>query len=386
MHEVMAGHVDSGEVPGMVTLLARRGEVHVEALGTLAADGPAGVRRDSIFRIASMTKPVTAAAAMILVEECTLRLDDPVDPWLPELADRRVLRAPDADVGDTVPASRPISLRDLLTLRAGFGFIPAPPGTYPIQAAIEEAGVAPGPDIPDVPPDELLRRYAGLPLFRQPGDAWLYHSAADVLGILVARASGAALGDFLRERLFEPLGMKDTGFFVPPRDVPRLATGYRRDHASGELVVFDEAAGGRFSRQQVFESGGSGLVSTADDYLAFLQMLLAGGSHQGRRILSRRSVELMTMNHLTPEQQEGGAVILGENQGWGFGMAVQTRRHDLWGTPGRFGWDGGYGTSAYADPREGLVGILLTQRMMDSPQPPPVFRDFWTSAYAALHD
>jgi CubicO group peptidase (beta-lactamase class C family) len=170
MHDVMVGHIGCGEVPGLVTLIARRGEVRVDAIGTKAVGGSDPMRRDTIFRIASMTKPVAAAAAMILVEECRLRLDEPVGPLLPELTDRKVLRAIDGALDDTVPAKRPITLRDLLTLRLGIGAVLAPPGRYPIQEAMEEAGVAPGPDSPSLPPDEWMKRLGGLPLIHQPGE------------------------------------------------------------------------------------------------------------------------------------------------------------------------------------------------------------------------
>lgn len=381
----MAGYVDRAEVPGMVTAVSRRGEVHVEALGTKAFGGGT-MRRDTLFRIASMTKPITAAAAMLLVEECALRLDDPVDPWLPELADRRVLRRLDSPLDDTVPARRPITLRDLLTLRPGIGAVMAPPGTYPIQQAMEDAGIAPGAGVQPYPPDEMMKRFGSVPLVHQPGEKWLYHTGSDILGVLIARASGQSLATFFRERLFDPLGMTDTGFHVPAAKLDRLATSYRTDPSSDELVVYDEVRGDRFVRPPAFESGGGGLVSTVDDYLAFCRMMLGKGTHGGRRILSRPSVELMTMDHLTPEQKAANRTFFGNNRGWGFGMAVYTRRDDLSAVPGRFGWDGGFGTSAYADPEEGLIGILMTQRMMDSPRPLPVFRDFWTSAYQAIGD
>src|SRR6266849_8728134 len=175
MHDVMAGHVDDGSMPGLVTLLSRRGEIHVDVIGNMAIDG-APMQRDTIFRITSMTKPITAVAAMILVEECKLRLDDPVDRWLPELADRKVLRAIDSPLDDTVPARRPITLRDLLTFRLGIGAVMVFPARYPIQKAMEEAGVAPGPSLPAFPADALMKRYGDLPLLHQPGEKWLYNS------------------------------------------------------------------------------------------------------------------------------------------------------------------------------------------------------------------
>lgn len=384
MRGVMAGHVERGEVPGLVTLVDRRGETRVDAFGTKAVGGGGPMRRDTIFRIASMTKPVAAVAAMILVEECALRLDEPVDGLLPELADRRVLKRPDGPLDDTVPANRPITLRDLLTLRLGIGAVMVFPARYPIQHAMEEAGVAPGPDSPSLAPDEWMKRLGTLPLVYQPGERWMYETGSDVLGVLVSRATGGSLESFFRERIFAPLGMEDTGFSVPPAKLDRLSSCYAADPETGTLELYDAAEEGRWSRPPAFESGGGGLVSTVDDYLAFCRMLLNKGRHGGERILSRPSVELMTTDALTPEQKAGAAVLLGDG-GWGFGMSVVTRRGELSSTPGRFGWDGGYGTSGYSDPREDLVGILMTQRLA-GPGSPGIDLDFWTSVYASIDD
>jgi CubicO group peptidase (beta-lactamase class C family) len=388
MHDVMGDHVARGEMPGVVTLICRRGEVHVDAIGMQAFGGSAPMRRDTIFRIASMTKPVTAAAAMILVEECKLRLDDAVDRWLPELADRKVLRTVDASLDDTVPAKRSITLRDLLTFRLGLGAVIVFPERHAIQKAMAEAGVAPGPLLASVAPDELMRRFGSLPLIHQPGERWLYHTGSDILGVLIARVSGQTLETFLRERIFAPLGMNDTAFSVPEAKLDRLATCYRGDSAAGRPAVFDEARGGRFAQPPVFESGGGGLLSTVDDYLAFGRMLLDNGRHGGERILSRLSVELMTTDHITPEQKALSEFFPGfwDSRGWGFGLSIITRRDDLSSVPGRFGWDGGYGTSAYMDPKENMVAILMTQRLWDSPSGPMVYHDFWTAAYQAIDD
>lgn len=384
MHDVMAGYVDQGEVPGLVTALSRGGEVHVEALGCQAVGG-APMRRDTLFRIASLTKPIVAATTLRLVERCDLRLDDPVDRWLPELAARRVLRSLDGPLDDTVPASRPITVRDLLTLRCGYGAVLGPPEAFPVQEAMAKAGLAPGAALPSVDADELMRRFGSLPLAHQPGDGWLYHSGFDLLGVLLGRVTGRALGDLLRDELFDPLGMADTAFWVPPASVRRLATAYTADTSDGALTVFDAAEGGRFVQPPVFEAGGGGLVSTADDLLAFFSMLLGGGMYRGRRVLSRAAVSVMTTDHLTATQRAAGDPILG-GSGWGFGVAIDLRRDTLYSAPGRYGWNGGYGTSAYVDPGEGLVGILLTQRLMTSPSPPPVYQDFWTAAYHAIED
>ncbi len=385
MHETMVGHVECGEVPGIVTLVSRRGEVHVDAIGMKAVEGSDPMRRDTIFRIASMTKPIAAVAAVILMEECKLRLDEPVDLLLPELAERRVLKRLDGPLDDTVPANRPITLRDLLTLRLGIGAVMAPPGGYPIQEAMDEAEIAPGWDSPSLAPDEWMKRLGGLPLVHQPGDRWMYETGSDVLGVLISRATGGSLETFFRERIFEPLRMEDTGFSVPAAKLDRLASCYRADPETGALELYDAADDSRWSHPPVFESGGGGLVSTVDDYLAFSRMMLNKGKYGSERILSRPSVELMTTEHLTPEQRAGVDMFFGDNSSWGFGMSVVTRRDDLASTPGRFGWDGGYGTSGYSDPEEDMVGILMTQRLA-SPESARIDLDFWTSAYGAIDD
>jgi CubicO group peptidase (beta-lactamase class C family) len=388
MHDVMAGHVERGDVPGIVTLVSRRGEVHVGALGMKAIGESEPMQRDTIFRIASVTKPIVAAAAMILVEECTLRLDEPVDRLLPELANRQVLRTLGGPLDDTVPANRPITLRDLLTFRLGYGAVFAPPGQYPIQQALEEAGLAPAPTLPSHAPDELMKRFGSLPLLHQPGEKWLYDSGSDILGVLIARAAGMSLEEFLRERIFAPLGMNDTAFSVPASKLDRLASSYWTNFATGEFDVFDGVDDSRWARPPVFESGAGGLVSTVDDLLAFGQMMLNQGKHGNERILSRPSVEVMTTDHLTPEQKTASDFFpdFWDSHGWGFGVSIVTRRDDLAATPGRYGWDGGYGTSWHVDPKEELIGILMTQRVWDSPSPPGVLLDFWTSAYQAIDD
>ena len=241
LHETLSRHVAGGDVPGLVALVSRHGETHVEAIGMQAVGGSVPMKRDTIFRISSMTKPITAAATMILVEECRLRLDEPVDRLLPELADRRVLRSLEGPLDDTVPAHRPISVRDLLTFRSGHGAVMVWPAKYPIQKAAEAAGVAPGPDQLDIPPDEFMKRLGSLPLIHQPGERWLYHTGSDVLGVLIARASGQDFGTFLEERLFGPLGMKDTGFSVPAGKLDRLTSAYRMDFETNSVVAFDDA-------------------------------------------------------------------------------------------------------------------------------------------------
>jgi CubicO group peptidase (beta-lactamase class C family) len=388
VYDALAPHVDRGAVPGLVAGICRRGEVHIDAVGTTAIDGPP-VARDAIFRIASMSKPVTAVATMILVEECRLRLDDPVDELLPELSDRRVLTSLDGSLDDTVPAERPITVRDLLTFQLGWGILMVPFGTYPIQRAMDDLALAQGPPNPAAPPapDEWIRRLGTLPLMRQPGSSWLYHTGSDILGVLIARAARQPFETFLRERIFEPLGMVDTGFGVPAAKLGRLVTGYWTDPATGALSLADEPVGGQWSAPPAFPSGGGGLASTIDDYLVFAQMLLAGGQHDGVRILSRPSVGLMTTDHLTAAQRANTDFMptYWDTHGWGFGVAMVTRRHDL-SSVGTYGWDGGLGTTWRNDPGEDLITVLLTQASFTSPVPPPVCRDFLTSAYQAIDD
>lgn len=388
LHNCMTGYVERGEVPGLVTLVSRHGEVHVDAVGNTSLNGSDPMRRDTIFRIASMSKPIMAAATMILVEEGKLRLSDAVEKWLPELANRKVLKRIDGPLDETVPAHRSITVRDLLTFTMGFGLLFAPTGEYPILKAANELqiGIVPSYLQTKPDPDEWLRRLGTLPLMSQPGERWLYGIGADVLSVLIARICGQPLETFLRERIFEPLGMKDTGFCVPANKLDRLASCYFPNPATGTLDLFDGVQQSQWSRPPIFPSGANGLVSTLDDYLAFGQMMLSQGTHGGERILSRLSVEAMTTDQLTPQQKAMSSLpqISGffETYGWGFGVAVVTRRDDLASVPGRYGWDGGLGTSWFCDPKEDLVGIVLTQRLY----PLDLYRDFWTLAYQAIDD
>ncbi|MFI6502919.1 serine hydrolase domain-containing protein [Nonomuraea typhae] len=394
LREVLAGHVESKRIPGLVALVSRGGQTHVEAMGTMRAEGGAPMRRDTIFRMASTTKPVSMAAAMVLLDECKIRLDDPVDQWLPELADRRVLKNLHGPLTDTVPAERPITVRDLMTATFGLGIDPTVVGT-PILAAMLERGLYPREGLPSLEPDEWMRRLGSFPLMYQPGQHWQYNISHDVLGVLVARVAKKPFETFLRERVFDPLGMKDTAFHVPAGKIERLPTLYSPDPATGKLVVWDEPVGGRWSKPPVFQSGGGGLVSTIDDYHAYFRMLLNGGVHNGQRVLSRPGVEMMTTNRMSPEETAYRAaqakkyvhVSFGQGQhgGWGFGMAVRTYRAD-YASVGQFGWDGGAGTSTYGDPDKQLVGILLTQVGTTNPDSTRAILDFWSTLYQVIDD
>ncbi|MDQ0377338.1 serine hydrolase domain-containing protein [Amycolatopsis thermophila] len=378
LHDVMAGYVERGEVPGVVTLVERRGEVHVDVLGSVAFGGPP-LRRDNLFRISSMTKPVAAAAAMVLVEQCRLRLDEPVDELLPELADRRVLTRADGPLDDTVPAERALTLRDLLTFRMGFGqlYLPEEP---PIVRAANEAGLGMGPPRPsEMPePDEWMRRLGAFPLMYPPGMRWLYNTGSDVLGVLLARVTGKPLEDVLREAVLDPLGMDDTRFCGDPG---RLVTAYL-----GDGSVYDPPEG-EWSRPPAFPSAAAGLVSTVDDYLAFGRMMLHFGRFGSERLLARPTVEAMVTDQLTPGEKAVSGFYPGyfDTRGWGFGLSMTTARDGVASVPGRFGWDGGLGTSWFSDPKEDLIGILLTQKA-GFPQFSNLYLDYWTSVYQAIAD
>ena len=375
--DVLTRHVEAGAAPGAVGLVARGGQTHVVTAG----DG----RRDTIFRIASMTKPVTVAAAMILVEECVLRLDDPVDPLLPELAGRRVLVHADGPLAETVPARRPVTLRDLLTFTFGLGLVFGEP--TPIAGELEALAQGfPRPALPPAP-DEWMARIGALPLMYQPGERWLYNTGSDVLGVLIARASGQPFATFLAERVFGPLDLTDTGFSVPACDLGRLPAELMTEPGTGRTVIFDEP-NGQWSSPPAFPSGAAGLAATVDDFAAFASMLRGFGVFRGSRVLSRASVSLMTADQLTPPVKAVSGLLPGDfdDAGWGFGVGVVTRRTGLAKSAGSYGWDGGLGTSWFNDPAEDLTAILMTQRAFTSPRPGPIFTDFWTSAYQALDD
>jgi CubicO group peptidase (beta-lactamase class C family) len=380
IRDVLERHIGAGYAPGAVAVVARHGEVHIDAMGTLAFEGPGSttpMAADTICRLGSMTKPIVAACAMTLVEDGTLRLDDSVDALLPELANMTVLADPFGPVDHIVPANRAITLRDVLTFRLGTGMAVGELATTPIGDAIRTLERRDSPD-------EWIRRVGALPLVYQPGERWMYDLGSNVLVVLIARATGTSFGEALRQRICEPLGMKDTGFSVPGETLSRLATAYRIDDATGKLFVEDQPDG-RFSRPPVFESGGGGLVSTADDWLTFASALLAGGTHRGTRVLSRPSVTLMTSDHLTPAQKPfPGFPPYFEEFGWGFGVGVRIRRTQLGPSVGSYGWNGYYGTTWYNDPAEDMTAILMIQRG----EPPwlPIYADFFTAAYQAIDD
>ncbi|MEV8317867.1 serine hydrolase domain-containing protein [Streptomyces sp. NPDC059900] len=386
LSKTLETHVSNSSVAGAVGLVARgdRGE-EVAAVGSVDVEGTAPMARDTIFRIASLTKPVVAAGVMMLVDEGRIALDDPIGRWLPELASPSVVRTPSSPVDDVVPALRPITVLHLLTSRTGYGF-PSDfslPALAPLFSELKQ-----GPPQPQaVPaPDVWMAALSRIPLLHQPGDGWLYNLSSDLQGVLITRVTGEPLPQFLAERIFEPLGMTDTAFSVPPGKLDRFTSYYaagaeagpERDPRSG-LELLDPADG-QWSTPPPFPSGAGGLVSTVDDWLAFGRMLLAGGTAaDGRRLLTPESVRQMTTNHLsTPERESAGLFL--EGMGWGFGGSVDVEVVEPWNVPGRYGWVGGTGTTAHIIPSTGTVTLMFSQLQMGGPSFPELMRDFWRYA------
>jgi CubicO group peptidase (beta-lactamase class C family) len=378
-------HADADDVGGVAWLAACGDEVHRGVAGRLTRADAVPVEPDSLFRIASITKPIAAVAALVLVEEHLLRLEDPIDALLPELADRRVLVDPLGPIdGKTVAAQRPITVHDVLTFRTGLGMDFHAPFPQPLMEAMDELGIGTAPPAPQVAPepDEWMRKLGTLPLLHQPGERWTYHHSADILGVLVGRAAEQPFEVVLRERVLEPLGMVDTAFAAT--DVVRLGSSYERDPITGAHVVFDPPDG-QWSTPPAFPSGGGGLVSTVDDLHAFARMLLARGRlPNGDGLLSRAAVEAMTTDRLDVLGGGVGPAPDG-SQGWGFGVGVHVRRTGLGPTVGTYGWTGGLGSSWANDPNHDVVGIILTTDAFSGAFPmPAVIQDFWTDVYAAL--
>ncbi len=368
--EIAEAAVEQGQVPGVVAAVARGDTVHVATAGVMAVGG-APMRRDTLFRISSTTKPMTAAAVLSLADDGLLDLDEPVDRLLPELADRRVLRHPSGPLADTVPAQRPITTRDLLTFTWGFGMQGAmfmAPEPWPILTAANDRELFTfGPPQPGLMPgpDTWLARLGELPLLAQPGERWLYQTGYQVLGVLASRAAGASLEHVLRERLLGPLGMDDTGFHAA--DPARLATAY--ENRDGRLEVSD-APDGQWSRPPAFPDGSGGLVSSADDLIAFGRMLLRGGAP----VLKPATTAEMTRDQLSPAQRANlwpGFDFL-EGRGWGYGVSVLD--------DGRYTWEGGLGTAWSNVPAQDLVVVVLTQRGADETGMPAVCDDVLAAA------
>ncbi len=345
IRELLERHVAAGTMPGAVAVVGAD-DPEVVAVGTLSVDGPP-MPADAIVRIQSMTKVITAVAALRLVEAGRLELDSDVTQWLPELAECSVLRTPTSPLDDTEPARHAVTLRHLLTNTSGYGMALEP---SPLQTAMAENGTEAGPLPPPVGADEYLRLLADLPLAFQPGEGWRYHHSFAILGILVSRLTGRPLGEHLADDLFGPLGMPDTGPWVAGDKLDRLPAAY--GHRDGALVETEPAGGGSYAGPPPFDVSHNELVSTAQDFHRFLRALLT------EDLISSEHLELLRTDQVpasckTPESFFPG---FWSAMGWGFGVAVQLGGEHR----GRFGWSGGQGTDFFADP-DGRVAVLLTQ-------------------------
>ena len=358
LRTLLTRYVEAGTIPGAVALLGGPdGDPEVVTVGSAVVGGPA-IQADAIMRIQSMTKAVTAVAALRLVESGRLGLDDGLESWLPELANRKVLTTPTAELDDTVAAVRPITLRHLLTNTSGYGMVAA---SSPLQLAMAENGTEAGVEPVSLGADEWLARLAELPLAFQPGEGWRYHHSFGILGILISRITGRPTGDQLRDDLFEPLGMSDTAFWVPTEKTDRLAPAYRLDDTrpdGNRLVETEPAGGGFYAGPPPFDVDHAELVSTARDYYRFLRLLVDGGTVDGRRLLSAEQVQAMTTDQVPASVKTADSFFPGfwDGMGWGFGVCVQLAGPRT----GRYGWSGGQGTDFFVDP-DGRIGILLTQ-------------------------
>ena len=326
------------------------------------------MRDDTQFRIASITKPIGGALTLTLVRDGVLALDDPIAHWLPEAAEPRVLVSPDAPLDRTVPAQRAITVRDLLAGTSGWGIVME---QTPLQAEMISRGVYGSPLHRDVSPDEFVERVTGLPLAFQPGAGWMYETGIDLLGMLIMRATGRSLADLFAERITGPLGMASTAFVGDPA---RLAPAYL---PGPDGLTEIDPPDGTFAAPPPFEELSSGLVSTASDVLRFFCALADGGAP----VLTADEVALMTADALTPHQRRSARVFLDRGESWGLGTGVDVEAAEPWQAPGRWGWTGGTGTTAYVDPVRDTVAVLLTQRGMTGPD--DGFDDFWTAAAAA---
>jgi CubicO group peptidase (beta-lactamase class C family) len=335
-------------------MVARRGKlVHFEAFGKADVEADKPMRKDAIFRIYSMTKPITTVAAMMLYEEGKFQLGDSLSDYLPQFAAVEVYR----DGGNESP-HRPITVRDLLTHRSGltYGLFSGTPvdKLYRESNVLDSSGTL----------KDMVDKLAAIPLLNQPGQKWHYSVSTDVLGYLVEVLSGQPLDEFFQQRIFDPLAMTDTGFYVPMGKKDRFPVNYVWN-GEGERRVADHPATSRYLKKPTFHSGGGGLVSTTVDYMRFCQMLLSGGQLDGVRLLSPKTVEIMTMNHLDDAQTPNGGVTLGNGAGFGLGFRVVTDvpRNERTVSTGTYGWGGMASTMFFIDPHEELIGIIMSQKL-----------------------
>ncbi len=378
--------VDEGKLAGVSTMVMRRGQVaYFPAVGRADLARGAPMAADTIVRIYSMTKPLTSVAVMMLYEEGRFQLDDPIARFLPCFADMRVAVGGSRGKIDTVPAERDITLRDLLTHTSGltYGFMES----SMVDALYRERGI----DF-QTSNDSLaavVERAAALPLLAQPGRAWNYSIATDVLGHLVAVVSGQPFEDFLHARVIAPLGMADTGFRVPPEKIARFAANYIRG-PDGRLLLIDDPRESSFGVPRLIASGGGGLVSTAPDYMRFCRMMLNRGALDGVRLLGRKTVELMTANHLPGDMAAMGMPRFSESPytgigfGLGFSVMLDPARAQIVGSPGEYAWGGAASTAFWCDPAEDMAVVLLTQLMPSSAY--PIRRELRVLAYQAIVD
>lgn len=348
--------VEQGQIGGWVVGVADDHGRSVRAGGTRS---PAGqpMREDTHFALSSNTKPIGGALTLRLIELGVIALDEPVDPWLPELAEPRVLVSPEADLTATVPADRPITVRHLLTMTPGFGWTSEP---GPLAEAIAEQQIGPGPWGPPMGPDEFMARLGDLPLANQPGTAWRYHTSTEALAVLLARATGSTVADLLDEHLLGPLDMVDTGFVGDP---DRLATPLAPSDDGG-LTPF-AAPPGLWVDPPTFPSLAAGLVSTVPDQLTFLRSLVGGPA-----ALSPQTLHLMRTDALTDESRTTATGFIEDGSGWGLHVEIRPS--------GAIGWAGGLGTIGYADPRTGRAAFLATQVTVDAPGTITAFDAFWS--------
>jgi len=351
LEDLLVRHVEAGTIPGAVAVLGSD-DVEVVAVGVASIDGDP-MPDDAIMRIQSMTKVITATAVLRLVEAGRLGLDQGVEEWLPELANRRVLSSPTAALDDTVPARRAITLRHLLANASGYGMAIV---DSPLQKAMADNGTEAGPEPVALGAEEWITRLAELPLAFQPGEGWRYHHSFSLLGILIARLTGRPLGEQLAEDLFDPLGMTDTALWVPEEKLDRLPAAYR--HGDDGFVEMEPASGGFYAGPPPFDISHGELVSTARDFHRFTRMLSDGGRVDEDRVVSAEHLRLMISDQVRAEYKTPDSFFPGfwEGTGWGFGVGVKTAGPQR----GRYGWSGGQGTNFFVD-RDGTIGILLTQ-------------------------